>query len=152
MANMTENPSPNTPVPIARVLGRRFAAWVAFAILPLAGAAHAVGETPYGWVVEALLEGFRAEPSACETVTAAPWPSCFAAEPARATLLAEWLESFLAVHPGVLQRGAWSSANGAHRVALTFRDGAWGVLELWLTEVPGQRVEVRFELLPAPRR
>lgn len=149
---MTTNSPPTKQGAAARVHARRVAASVATAALLLTGAAHAIGGSPYGWVVEALLEGFRAEPIACEVAVPVPWPSCFAAEPARAALLAEWFESFVEGHPGVIERGAWSSANGAHRVTLAFQDGAWGLLELWLIESPGQRVEGRFEFLPAPRR
>jgi hypothetical protein len=149
---MTTNPPPTPQGAAARTSVRRGVGSVAIAVLVLAGAARAVGGTPYDAVVDALLTGFRAESRACEAEIAAPWPRCFAVEPARASLLAEWLESFVDEQQGAIVRGAWSSVNGTHRVDLTLRDGAWGTLELWLTEFPDQRVEGRLEIRPAPRR
>jgi len=109
--------------------------------------AWSLAATPYGAVVDALLRRFHAEERACR-VTQVPAEACFVVEAGRAAQLAEGLEAFLAEHAGALVRGDWSSANGTHRVAVALPDAGWGALELWLIEVPGHRIEGRFQHLP----
>lgn len=103
--------------------------------------------TPYGAIVDDLLERFHAQEQACR-VAQAPAEACFVVDPGRAALLAEAIEAFLDEHAGAVARGPWSSANGTHRVAIALTDAGWGTLELWLVEVPGHRIEGRFQHLP----
>ncbi len=109
--------------------------------------AWSLAATPYGAVVDALLRRFHAHEHACG-ITQGSAEACFVVEAARVVQLAEEFEAFLADHGGALVRGGWSSANGAHRVAVTLPDAGWGALELWLIELPGHRVEGRFQHLP----
>ena len=113
---------------------------------PWAGAWSLAG-TPYGAIVGDLLRRFHAQERVC-SVAQVPAEACFVVEPGRAAQLAEELEAFIAEHAGAVMRGGWSSANGAHRVAISLPDAGWGVLELWLIELPGHRVEGRFQHLP----
>lgn len=110
-------------------------------------AAWSLAGTPYGGVVDALLRRFHAEERACG-VTQLPAEACFVVAPGRAAQLAEVVEAFLAEHAGAMVRGDWSSANGAHHVAISLPDAGWGALELWLIEVPGDRIEGRFRHVP----
>ncbi|MBW6454377.1 MAG: hypothetical protein K0A98_00695 [Trueperaceae bacterium] len=109
--------------------------------------AWSLAGTPYGAIVDDLLLRFHAQERACR-VAQAPAEACFVVDPGRAALLAEAVEAFLAEHAGAVVRGPWSSANGTHRVALSLPDAGWGVLELWLVEVAGHRIEGRFRHLP----
>jgi hypothetical protein len=110
-------------------------------------AAWSLAATPYAAVVDALLRRFHAHEQACG-VGQGPAEACFVVEPGRVAHLAEQLETYLAEQGGAVVRGGWSSANGAHRVAITLPDAGWGALELWLIELPGHRVEGRFQHLP----
>jgi hypothetical protein len=103
--------------------------------------------TPFGTIVDDLMRRFHAQEQAC-TVALVPAEACFVVEPGRAAQLAEALETFLVERAGTVVRGGWSSANGAHRVAITLPDAGWGTLELWLTELPDHRLEGRFQHLP----
>lgn len=116
---------------------------------PWAGAWSLDG-TPFGPIVDDLLRRFHAQERGC-AVAVVPAEACFVVEPGRAAQLAEVLEAFLAEHPGAVVRGGWTSANGAHRVAITLPDAGWGSLELWLSELSDHRVEGRFHHLPERR-
>ena len=109
--------------------------------------AWSLAATPYGAIVDDLLRRFHAHEQACGAGQG-PGEACFGVEAARAAQLAEELEAFLAAQGGAVVRGGWSSANGAHRVAISLPDTGWGALELWLIELPGHRVEGRFRHLP----
>lgn len=122
---------------------------LALLVAAWAGAWSLAG-TPYGPVVEALLRRFQAHERAC-ALPQLPAEACFVVEPARAAQLAEEVEAYLAERAGAMVRGAWSSANGTHRVALTLPGAGWGSLELWLSELPGHRVMGRFQHLPERR-
>jgi hypothetical protein len=124
-----------------------FRALVLVAMAPSWAGAWSLSATPYGAVVDALLRRFHAHEHACGVTQGLP-EACFVVEAARAAQLAEELEAFLGDHGGALVRGGWSSANGAHRVAITLPDAGWGALELWLIELPAHRVEGRFRHVP----
>ncbi len=122
-------------------------------LIALAGSwagAWSLAGTPFAAIVDDLMRRFHAREQVCP-VALAPAHVCFVVEPGHAAQLAEVLEAFLGRANGAMVRGSWSSANGAHRVAITLPDASWGALELWLTEQPDHRVEGRFQHLPKRR-
>ena len=128
----------------------RVGAVVLAALVASWAGAWSLGGTPFAAIVDDLLRRFHAQEQVCQ-VALAPAQMCFVVEPGRVAQLAEALEAFLAQGPDAMVRGSWSSANGAHRVAITLTDASWGALELWLTELPDHRVEGRFQHLPKRR-
>jgi hypothetical protein len=115
----------------------------------VAGAAGGLGATPFRPLVDDLLERFHALVRPCGVATEGD--VCFVAQPSQVALLAEVLEAYVLDHGGAIERGPWTSANGAHRVVLTLGDETWGALELWLAERPDRAVEGWFERRPRPR-
>lgn len=66
---------------------------------------------------------------------------CFTVEPATAGALAEALEVVVnGYHSAGLHTGEWRAANGVWAVELRFGDGAYGHIEVYLTET--KRAEV----------
>lgn len=126
---------------------RRRPRWAStVALLALLGASWAAGlvGTPYAHVGDELLRRLHAERVPCAPGAAAT-AVCFVAEPARAAVLAEELDLFVTEHGGALQRGSWSSGNGAYRATLHWSDDLWGGLEVWFAEQGAARVEGRLE-------
>jgi hypothetical protein len=115
--------------------------------LPL-GSAHA--GAPVTLTIERLLERFHAQIHPCPHAQPL-WHTCFIVVPGTAAQLAEALELLIREDPKVLWRSDWLAGNGVHQVDLIPGDRAWGILELWLTEIPRQRVEGRIAYLTARR-
>lgn len=93
--------------------------------------------------IGALLERFHAQTHPCPHALPV-WHTCFTTMPGTASQLAEALEGLIAEDPKALWRRDWLAGNGVYQVDLIPGDSAWGVLELWLTEIPQQRVEGRI--------
>src|SRR5690606_7127712 len=88
----------------------------------------------YAPVVTDLLAAFHAEESIC-TLTTYQHDVCFVASPAGASSLAEALTEVADQYAAAeLRLGPWRSANGVWAVELTFGSGAYGSVELFLTE------------------
>jgi len=147
---------PTRPPSSPRLAPRRRVTWVGAALvallLPLAGtaAANGLATTPFRAVVDTLLERFHAASRPCD-LALGEGDVCFVVKPAQVAHVAAALEAFVGEQGGAVQRGAWTSANGAHRVVLTLSDEAWGSLELWLVERTDHVVEGWFERHPRPR-
>jgi len=121
-----------------------------FAATGLAWAAGGLASTPFGPLLDDLLGRFHAREQPCD-LALGQGDVCFVVRPGHVALLAEAFEAFVADHDGAVQRGTWSSANGAHRVVLALPDPVWGSLELWLAERPGRLVEGWFVRQPRGR-
>lgn len=100
--------------------------------------AWAASPHPLAHLATEIERAFHAQSTPC-TSLAANLLGCFHARPATVAQLAETLERWLEAHAGSVQRGAWSSNNGTHRVPLTLRDRSWGTLTLYLTETRDPR-------------
>jgi len=105
---------------------------------------------PVHQTVARLLERFHAQSAPCPHAQPA-WHTCFTVAPATAAQLAEALELLIREDPTALWRSDWLAGNSVYQVDLYAGDRAWGVLELWLTEIPRQRVEGRIAHLTARR-
>jgi len=140
---------PNHP-PRGLAAARSLALAVVVALTGVVSSANGVAATPFMPVIEALIERFHAEPRPCD-MAIGQGHVCFVVRPGQVALLAASLEAFVGDQGGAIERGAWTSANGAHRVVLTLEDGAWGSLELWLAERPDRSVEGWFERWPRRR-
>jgi hypothetical protein len=134
------------------VIASRARVLVAAVVMLMAGVAGSAGglaTTPFRPLVDDLLERFHALVRPCGLAVAGD--VCFVVQPSQVALLAEALEVFVDDHGGAVARGAWTSANGAHRVEIRLVDETWGTLELWLAERPDRVVEGWFERRPRPR-
>jgi hypothetical protein len=143
----TRRPRPPRPNP------RRWVSWVGSVLVALlipTVAANGLATTPFWAVVDTLLERFHATSRPCD-LALGEGDVCFLVKPAQVAHLAAALEDFVGEQGGALRRGAWTSANGAHRVVLILSDEAWGSLELWLAERTDLVVEGWFERHPRPR-
>lgn len=88
----------------------------------------------YAPVVTDLIEAFHAEEATCPLATY-QHDVCFVARPAGASRLAEVLTEVTGQYTSAeLRLGPWRSANGVWAVELTFGAGAYGSVELFLTE------------------
>jgi hypothetical protein len=141
--------APRRP-PRRRARGFRSLIVALLVVLGSRAIASDLATTPYRAVVDGLLERFHAESRPC-ALALGESDACFVVRPARVALLAATLEVYVVEHGGSLYLGAWTSANGAHRVVLTLADEAWGSLELWLAERPDHVVEGWFERDPRLR-
>ncbi len=89
----------------------------------------------YAPVVSDLLAAFHAEEAIC-SLTTYQHDVCFVVSPAGASGLAEVLTDVAADYAAAeLRLGEWRAANGVWAVELTFGSGAYGSVELYLTEV-----------------
>jgi hypothetical protein len=139
-------------VPLHAVIASAARALAAASFMLVAGLAWSAGglaATPFRPLVDDLLERFHAVVRPCGL--AVEGDVCFVVQPSHVALLAVALEAFVDDHGGAVARGAWTSANGAHRVVLMLVDETWGSLELWLAERPDRVVEGWFERRPRPR-
>jgi len=139
-------PLASAAAPRARPLWRWLVALLLLALL--AGSAQA--GAPVVLTIERLLERFHAQAHPCPHAQPS-WHTCFIVVPATAAQLAEALELLIREDPKALWRSDWLAGNGVHQVDLVPGDRAWGILELWLTEIPRQRVEGRIAYLTARR-
>jgi hypothetical protein len=94
--------------------------------------------SPFKSVAAELLERLHAQVVPCD-VALDPSATCFVVTPATVASIAEVIEALLEESAGALERTAWRSANGVHRLELVFPDEVWGALELWFSE-PGEAV------------
>lgn len=98
----------------------------------------------YGPVVTDLLAAFHAEEDVCSLATY-QHDVCFVARPTGAATLAEVLTDVVTLYgPAELRTGTWRSANGVWAVELTFGTGAYGSVELFLTEAEAGSVRGVF--------
>jgi len=98
----------------------------------------------YGPVVSDLLAAFHAEEDVC-SLTTYQHDVCFVASPSGASALAEALTDVVELYgPAELRTGTWRSANGVWAVELTFGTGAYGSVELFLTELEAGSVRGVF--------
>lgn len=135
----------------ARALARIGLAVVALAWLAtFAQARDVIERSPYGPVLEALLERLYASEYACP-VALDPDTRCFSIAPGTVAGTAESLSVIVAEFGGALALSEWTSANGVYHVEVRLSDDLWGALGLWLTESDGQVVNGRVLLLPRPR-
>jgi len=130
--------------PIARARPRgafgRFKVVTLAAALTLLWAAPAWAASPHPLrhLAVELERIFHAEITPC-TSLAPNLLGCFSARPANVAQLAETLEAWLQAHGGSMERSAWSSSNGTHRVQIALRDRTWGSITLYLTETRDPR-------------
>lgn len=118
---------------------------VLLASLVFAGAHDGLFASAYGSLSRDLLEVFHAEKTLCHAAIEVP-DVCFEVSAAGAGQLAELLETVLVDYRGAgLRRGEWRSENGVWALELYFGEGAYGRLELYLTEIA--RGEVRGMLM-----
>ena len=103
----------------------------------------AVPATPFAAVVQGLLERFYSVPVTCPA-TEPDWHTCFRVQPANVGLLAEEVERLVDLSEKGILRSEWLYGNGVYQVYLHMDDTSWGYLELWLVELPGNRVEGRI--------
>lgn len=130
-----------------------FAVAAVLAVLAAVGPAAArgdLGRSAYGPVAQDLVAAAFGVVVACEVVLDAD-TVCFASAPATVAGVAEAIEALVARSAGRLERGAWTSANGVHRVDLTLVDGAWGTLEVWLREAGDREVRGMLRFVPHHR-
>lgn len=100
----------------------------------VASAKDSLMASAYAPVVADLLAAFHAEESVC-TLTTYQHDVCFRASPAGASSLAEVLTEVADQYAAAeLHLGRWRAANGVWAVELTFGSGAYGSVELFLTE------------------
>lgn len=117
-----------------RLLQRVLAACAALVVTASTAAKDSILASAYGPVVNDLLFAFHATEEPC--VGAVDMSDlCFSVTPATAGALAESLELVVAGYGSAgLQRGEWRAANGVWAVELVFGGGAYGTVEVYLTE------------------
>ncbi|HZJ10388.1 MAG TPA: hypothetical protein VFD39_11880 [Trueperaceae bacterium] len=124
--------------PGRRGVGRRIAVVVTVLGAMLSVAVGLAGDdlfaSAYGSLAQDLLRAFHAEQTQCHAAIDVP-DVCFEISAAAASQLAEVLEAVVEQYRSAgLATGAWHSANGVWAVELRFGDGAFGGVEVFLTE------------------
>jgi hypothetical protein len=122
----------------------------ASAALSSAAAGADVLRSPFGPVVQQLLERTHGALAPCELVLASD-TVCFTVDPATVAAVAETIEALVAESGGRLVRAPWRSGNGVHSVDLMLSDGMWGALEIWLREEGERAVSGMIRLVPPHR-
>lgn len=118
--------------------------------MSVAQARDVIERSPYGPLLETVLERLHASEYDCE-LALDPDTRCFVIVPGTVAAAAETLEAIAADFGGALALSPWTSANGVYHVEIRLGDDLWGVLGLWLTESDGQVVNGRVLLVPRPR-
>lgn len=129
---------------------RAAAVVLSLGLLLFASSAQAVPSTPFASLVQSLMERFFAVTVACPAAEP-DWHTCFRVQPASVVMLAEEVEKLVESSEKGILRSDWLYGNGVHQVYLHVDDTAWGYLELWLVELPGNRVDGRIAHVPRRR-
>lgn len=118
-------------------------------LAPMGVARDSIEISPYGYVVSDLLAAFHAESVPCEGAVTEAAELCFEARAASASYLAERLTEIVAEYGAVgLASGGWRSGNGVWTVSLMLPNKNLGQLEVYLAEMPDNRVNGVMRLVP----
>lgn len=111
-------------------------------LVPLAGARDALEASPYGLILDDLLQTIYATSIPCGDEATGYAYICFLSKAVGVEHLRDRISGLVAEYEAAgFAMGEWESANGVWATALDFGNEKFGALEIYLAEVPGNNVK-----------